>query len=91
MFEWEPAKFSNELNPGVGPALGTMLDPEVYVTSKKGKKELRSKVQFADDETPENLLRKELAVSDCGILESFCKDGKKYKLIRLLDRGSASG
>ena len=86
VFEWEPAKFANDVNPGVGPAAGTMVDPE-YITNKGGTRQMLATVQFADDEDRETLARENLAVSDCKVGESFVKDGKQYKLIRLLDRG----
>ena len=86
VFEWEPAKFGNDVNPGVGPAAGTMVDPEV-ITNKGGTRQILAIVQFADDEECETLARENLAVSDCKVGESFVKDGKEYKLISLLDRG----
>ena len=86
VFEWEPAKFASDVNPGVGPCAGTMVDPEV-ITNIGGKRQIRATVQFADDEETDTLLRGELAVSDCKLGESFVKGGKEYKLIRLLNRG----
>jgi len=86
-FEYDPKKFVSEVNPGVGPALGTVKDPEVITYTKQGRREIRTEVLFADDTLSENILQGELLITECGVGESFDKDGKRYTLQRLLDRG----